>query len=252
MELNQEILVDYLDRTLSPDNSSQVAAQLKENKLAATELQFLQLAVDTVRRDSISQQVSIIRQSFENNQTLTVKKTTGTVRSFYRVGMRIAAIFIFVVGVTSLYKYISVNSQSLYDKQFVGYELSNSRGQTNSSRLTEAYLNKNWKEVEKLYINESVPSRQSSFLVAMADMQQNNFPKAITILENLLINIKSTGDDSYREETEYYLSLAYLMNHQVDKSMVLIHKIKEDPSHTYYPLVSKMSSIDLKIIELKK
>lgn len=252
MEPNQEILVDYLDQVLSTENSSRVAAQLKENPQAAMEMQYLQMAIDTVRRDSIAKQVSTIRQSYENNQILTAKKTPATVRRFYTVSLRIAALFIFLVGVTFLYKYISVSSQSLYEKQFTGYELSNSRGQTNADILTEAYQNKNWKEVEALYRNESVTSNKSSFLAAMAEMQQNRFSQAVTIFENLLVSIQRTGDDSFREETEYYLSLSYLMNHQVNKGIALIQKIKQDPTHTYYPLVSKMSSIDLKIIELKK
>jgi hypothetical protein len=32
----------------------------------------------------------------------------------------------------------------------------------------------------------------------------------------------------------------------------MINKIKSNPGHTYYPLVTKISPIDLKIIELKK
>ena len=252
MEPNQEILVDYLDKLLSPEDSSKLATQLKEDVKAAMELQFLQLAIDTVRRDGISQQVFAIRQSFENNQTLSVKKRTGLVRSIYRVSMRVAAIMVFLIGITLLYKYISVSSQTLYEKQFTGYELTNSRGQSNSNILTEAYQNKNWKEVERIYSNEHVSSNKSDFLAGMASMQQNHFPQAVGIFENLLTRIKSTGDDSFREETEYYLSLAYLMNHEVNKGLQLINKIKEDPSHTYYPLASKISSIDLKIIELKK
>ncbi len=151
MELNQEILVDYLDKSLSPENSSKLATQLKEDVQAARELQFLQLAIDTVRRDGISQQVFAIRQSFENNQMLSVKKTTGLVRSFYRVSMRVAAILVFLIGITVLYKYVSVSSQSLYEKQFTGYELTNNRGQSSFSSLMEAYQNKNWKEVERIY-----------------------------------------------------------------------------------------------------
>jgi hypothetical protein len=83
----------------------------------------------------------------------------------------------------------------------------------------------------------------------MAEMQLNHFQNAISLFENIL-NVK-TGDTTYLEESDYYLSLAYLMNHQADKAIPIINKIKANPNHTYYPLVSKFSSIDLKIIELK-
>ncbi len=86
----------------------------------------------------------------------------------------------------------------------------------------------------------------------MAEMQLNHFPQAVNLFENILNTNGKTGDSSFQEESEYYLSLAYLMNHEENKSILLLDKIKADTSHTYYPLASKLSSIDLKIIELKK
>ncbi len=75
------------------------------------------------------------------------------------------------------------------------------------------------------------------------------FLKPCRFFESVL-NSKS-GDNSYKEEAEYYISLAYLMNHQENKAIQMLDKIKADPNHTYYPMVSKISGIDLKIIELK-
>ena len=85
----------------------------------------------------------------------------------------------------------------------------------------------------------------------MADMELKNFPQAVSLFENILYPKFENADSSFREETEYYLSLAYLMNHQENKGIALLNKIKADTNHTYYPLASKLSSIDLKIIELK-
>ena len=83
----------------------------------------------------------------------------------------------------------------------------------------------------------------------MAEMQLNHFPNAMNLFENIL-NSKS-GDKTFLEESEYYLSLAYLMNHEGNKAVQMFNKIKANPSHTYYPIISKLSPIDLKIIELK-
>jgi hypothetical protein len=252
MEPNQEILIDYLDQQLSPEISSRIANRVKENKETATELQYLKLAIDTVHQDAIRQQVSMVRRSFENDQTISVKKTNGILRTMYRTSLRIAAVFVFLAGIAILYKYITVDRQSVYEKQFTGYELSNTRGQADTDAISNAFQNKNWIEVTKIYSNESAPSNKSGYLAAMAEMQQNHFPQAVAIFENLLNTNRKTGDNSFQEETEYYLSLAYLMNHEVNKSVQLIHKIKADTSNTYYPIVSRISSIDLKIIELKK
>jgi hypothetical protein len=252
MEINQEILIDYLDGKLSPELSGEVAAAIKENPETKAEWICLKLAIDAVSEDSIRQQVSAVRRSFENNQTLSQSKTKVVSFSFYKTGLRIAAVLVLLAGITFLYKYVTLSGQSLYEKQFAPYELSNVRGQADTSGLSEAYESGDWKEVEKIYQIQSVKTHKSAFLAGVAEMQQNQFPQAVHIFESLLTQIKNTGDDAFREETEYYLSLAYLHNHEVGKGLDLIDKIKADPSHRYYPLLSKLSPIDLKIIALKK
>jgi tetratricopeptide (TPR) repeat protein len=248
MRPNNEILIDYLDKGLNQEESNQAENLVKNDIQAASDMEYLKLAIETVRLDAISERVSAIRQSFTKNQTSTEPAKT-IVRSMYTTAMRIAAIFILFIGAAVIYKYISVNNQSVYNKQFTAYELSNTRGLETSDAEAEAYRNKNWNEVVSLYNRENNKSNKSSFLAAMSEMQLNHFPQAVAIFESIL-NTKS-GDNSFREEAEYYLSLAYLMNHEENKAARLFEKIKADTSHTYYPLVSKMSSIDLKIIELK-
>jgi tetratricopeptide (TPR) repeat protein len=127
--------------------------------------------------------------------------------------------------------------------------LSNSRGQDARDAEADAYLNKKWNEVISIYQEQLNKSNQQTFLAGMAEMQLKQFPEAIGLFENI-INAQS-GDISFREEAEYNLSMAYLMNHEGKKAIDIINKIKGNPNHTYYPIVAKISSIDLKIIELK-
>jgi hypothetical protein len=251
MEPNFEILIDYLDQQLSPDTSSGVEKMVLENKEAAADLLYLKLAVDAVRQDVIRQRVSQILEASVTKQQ-TEKQKHGIVRNLYRTSFRVAAVIILLAGIVALYKFISVNSQSLYEKQYSDYELSNSRGQEKTDDLSRAYQNKNWNAVLALYQNEAVHSNKSTFLAGMAEIQEKHFPQAVNILENSIEADTRTSDSSFRDETEYYLSLAYLMDHKVNKSIALMDKIKADPSHPYYPIVSRISYIDLKIIELKK
>jgi hypothetical protein len=101
----------------------------------------------------------------------------------YRISLRVAAIFILVAGISFMYKYVTVSSQSVFEKQFNGYELSTTRGQEKADQVAEAYRNKNWKEVISNYQSETVPSNKSRFLAAMAEMQVNQFPRAIATLK---------------------------------------------------------------------
>jgi hypothetical protein len=249
MQPNKEILIDYLDHLLNQQDTDQIEIMVQNDKSIADELQYLKMGIDTVRLNTINDKVQAIRRSLSNPSVLTEKPANNGIRSIYKMSMRIAAIFILLIGMAILYKYLTVSNLSVYEKQFTGYDLSNLRGQESRDAEAEAYANKNWSEVLTVFQKGNNKSNKAAFLAAIAEMQLNNFPQAVALFENILNN---TGDNSYREETEYYLSLAYLMNHEINKSIRLINKIKADTSHTYYPLALKLSSIDLKIIELKK
>jgi hypothetical protein len=191
----------------------------------------------------INEKVSTVRLSLKN------KPEKAIVRSLYRTSLRVAAILLLVVSSATIYKFIATNDQSVYDRQFLSFELTNTRGAQNRESETEAYRSGNWNEVVKIYRSGNNKSNKNTFLAAMSEMQLNHFREAVTLFEELLYT--KSDDHSFQEETEYYLSLAYLMNHQDLKSMQLINRIKADPSHTYYPLAIKISVIDMKIIALK-
>ena len=137
MQPNNEILIDYLDNQLSQEEAARVETLVQKDILVAGDLQYLKVGLNTVRLDAINGNVSTIRRSLENAKT--TEKPVAIVRSMYKMSMRIAAIFVLVVGVTALYKYVSVNNQSVYNRQFIGYELSNSRGQERRDAEVEAY-----------------------------------------------------------------------------------------------------------------
>jgi hypothetical protein len=235
-----------LNRLVTTDHvavTNQKALLLMDNMQTNTEHEYLKLAMDTIRLHVINEKVSTVRRSLEN------KPEKGVVRSIYRTSLRVAAMLLLIVGSASLYKYISTDNRSVYDRQFVSYELTNTRGAQNREPETEAYRGGEWNEVVKIYQSGNNQSNKNTFLAAMSEMQLNHFQQAVTLFEGLL-NTKS-DDHSFQEETEYYLSLAYLMNHQDLKSVQLMNKIKADPNHTYYPLAVKISDIDMKIITLK-
>jgi hypothetical protein len=244
-----EILIDYLDSLLDPEESSRIDSILQKDMVTAGEMQYLKLAIETVCLNAIREKVSAVRNSQEPVQDSHHKMEKGIVRIMYKTSLRVAAIFILLIGSATLYKYISVTNQSIYEKRFTGFELTNTRGAESRDGEAEAYRNKNWNEVIAIYNAESSKSNKSRFLAAMAEMQLNHFPQAEALFESIL-SIRS-GDNSFQEEAEYYLSLAYLMDHKENKSIQLLNKIKADTSHTYYPMASKISAIDLKIIELK-
>lgn len=216
---------------------------LMNNMQTKVENEYLKLAIDTIRLNVINEKVSVVRRSLEN------KPEKAIVRGMYRTSLRVAAILLLIVGSATVYKYISTDNRSVYERQFLSYELTNTRGAQNRESETEAYRNGKWNEVVKIFHSGNNESNKNTFLAAMSDMQLNHFQEAVTLFEELLFT--KSDDHSFQEETEYYLSLAYLMNHQEFKSLHLMNKIKADPNHTYYFLAVKISDIDMKIMALK-
>jgi hypothetical protein len=251
MNTENNFLIDYLDKQLSGEESGQAEQMIQQDPAAAREFQYLKLAVDTVRRDAIQARVSAVRQSVENNAARTVKPPGAILHRMYSGSLRIAAIVLLFLVSAVVYKYISVNNVSVYNRQFSGYELGTLRGPGAHDSQSEAYRNKNWNEVVADYNAENNPTRKSVFLAAMAQMELAHFPQAVALFEKIL-NADAAGNDSFREEAEYYGALAYLRNHQADKGIAMLARIKADTSHTYWPLAARLSAMDMKIIELKK
>ena len=247
MQPDNKILIDYIDKQLNQEETARMETALQRDIDLNRELQYLNFAIDTVRLDVINQKVALIRLS-QAKQPI-VEAAPAILRSMYKTSLRVAAVIVIFFCLAAVYKFSSVNNQAFYNKQFSGYELSNTRGQEAHEAEVDAYQNNKWNEVISIYHSGTNKSNQQTFLAAMAEMQLNHFQNAITLFEDLL-NSKS-GDTTYHEESEYYVSLAYLMNHEGNKALQMINKIKANSNHTYYPIVSKFSAIDLKIIELK-
>ena len=224
---------------------------LTNQQIQQSEALFLEMAIDTIRLDAITSKVKAVRAALEQTHAKTIQPTQAIVRTMkpYQVALRIAAVVILILGSASIYKYSTVNTHTLYIQQYAGYELATNRGASTADAQTNAYRNKDWKEV--IVLNSAAVSRtnRSCFLAAMAEMELKQFPQALALLQNILAN---KGDESFRDEAEYYTALAYMGNHEGQKAAGIIAQIKANPSHTYYPLVAEISGINLKIIELKK
>jgi hypothetical protein len=247
---NNELLIDYLDGKLSPEENSELEFVLQEDKNTSIDLEYLKLALDTVRLNAITGKVNAVRQSIMATPANKISVNRGTVRTMYRNVMRIAAIVVLTLGLASVYKYTSVNSQSVYKNQFIPYDLSITRGGEDRVREDEAYSDKNWNEVVAIFHDQKLKSNKSIFLAGVAEMQLQHYSQAEVLFQQILAG--NSADSSFQEEAEYYCALTCLMNHEETKGINLINKIKSDTNHRYYPIASKITGIDLKIINLKK
>ena len=251
LQNNELLLIDYLDKTLSPEEGVQVDSLIRNDKQVAEEWEYLKMAVEAVELDAIRGQVLNVRQSFHIHASPVVKSSGGVVRSLYKTGLRIAAILILLLGISLFYKYNTVNNTSVYHQYFADYTLNTSRGENSSNAMDEAYRNQNWDGVMAAFNQESFKTNKAYFLAGMAALKLEKYPEAVSHFEFILNANTRSGDKYFQDDAEYYLALAYLMDNQTDKGVSLLNKIRVNKNHLYYPLARQISSTDLKIIELK-
>lgn len=250
-QANELLLIDYLDKNLSPEETVQVESLIRSDKPAAESWEYLKMAVEAVQLSAIREQVQVVRKSVRALPVAETNTSGALIRNMYKTGLRIAAVLILLMGVSLFYKYGTVTNDSVYHQYFTDYNLNTSRGEGARNSMDEAYRNKNWNGVIAAFSQESAKTNKSWFLAGMAELELQNYTAAVGYFENIIaVNAKS-GDQYFQDEAEYYLALSYLMNKQTDKGVSLLHKIGENKNQTYYPLVRQISSTDLKIIELK-
>jgi tetratricopeptide (TPR) repeat protein len=211
---------------------------------------YLALAINTIRLNAINNKVQTVRLSFEQGQKMNAEPVKGIVRtmSFSKMAMRIAAVLFILVSSAVVYKYGSVNMLSLYNQHFTAYELGTTRGESNPDVQVFSYQNANWQDVVAINNMALIKTNKSLFLAGMSEMELKQYPKAAELFRTVLAN---KMDESFREDAEYYSALAFLANHEGKQALKMINQIKANPDHKYYPLVLKISAVDLKIIELK-
>lgn len=248
---NELLLIDYLDKNLSPEETVQVDSMIRNNKQFATEWAYLNMAVEAIELNAIREQVVNARNKFAYMTEPVTEASGAVVRNMYTTALRVAAIVIMVLGAAIFYKYSTVDNSSIYQQNFTEYTLSTTRGESNQDPVEEAYRNKNWNAVMQDFNQAAVKTNESFFLSGMAALELKKYPEAVSRFEQIL-NVNAKSDDKYfQDEAQYYLALAYLMNHQTDKGVSMLNEIRANKNQVYYPLARQISATDLKIIKLK-
>lgn len=141
----------------------------------------------------------------------------------------IAAVFISI----EIYKFYKLSANGLYSESYEPYELNNTSGiDLKQSDIDTAYREKRYSDVTKIVFHRSLTPRES-FLRGLSYLETGDHSRAITSFQSVLSDSTKTIDRLTKDGSEYYLSLAYLKNHDYDESIELMSKIHDDPKHTY-------------------
>src|SRR5579872_1678619 len=103
MQPDNEIMIDYLDEQLNKEEADQMERALQKDIDLNRELQYLKLAIDTVRLDAIKHKVVSGRQLHVKRSTVE-PAAPAILRTMYKTGLRVAAVIVFFLCIATIYR----------------------------------------------------------------------------------------------------------------------------------------------------
>jgi tetratricopeptide (TPR) repeat protein len=251
---NEILLIDYIDNNLETEDRLHAEQLIREDGQAANELKAFQFAVELIREAGLQAQVAAARKEFQAGAKLIPigKKDGGTVvRSMYKNVFRVAAMVVLFLGAAAIYEYAATNASGVFDKNYTSFDLNTSRGNNTDGDIEKAYRNKDWAAVKNIFNGQKEKSTKAWFLSGMADMELKNYTTAIASFKEVMNQNKGRADEYFQEEAEYYLAMSYLAAGQPVEGVAILQKIRADKNHLFNKKAAEMSSMDLKVLELK-
>jgi len=153
-----------------------------------------------------------------------------SVKKILRYGMAIVAGIFLVVAIVKIYQFLQLSTDGLYREVFVNYQLplTNDTSLSDRAKIEDMYRKKNFKAIIAEAKRPRVPDDKTFLLIGISYLETNDPFNAIATFRQ----IKPTGD--YKQEAQYYLSLAYLRNNDYDQALGLMQQIKNNKSHGYH------------------
>lgn len=250
---NEHLLINYFDRTLEEREMREVEELINTDLEVRNQWQYLQLAVEAVEYAALYDQVAAVKENFRTIQPVEVLQPSHkkSVRVIMRPFMRVAAAVLVLIVGTVAYKYFTVSATHVYEKTFIAYNLSTTRGQAAITNIEQAYRNKNWNGVIATANSSSLTDNKALFLAAMAHLQLHNFAAANKLFEQVLRNNSQTGDDYFQDEAQFYLAMCNLADNHPVQAIILLQQIRADKNHLYHQQAMQVGKMDLELLKIK-
>jgi hypothetical protein len=250
---NENLLINYLDRTLEEREMREVEALINSDPEMRKQWQYLQLAVDAVEYAALYDQVAAVRENFRTIQPAQIIQPTprqGVLVSMRRQLRIAAAVLLLIVG-AGAYKYFTLSATGVYQQAFIAYTLPTTRGQATITDIERAYQAQNWSEVIAAVTKSSLTDNKALFLAGMAHLQLQQYAAASHSFEQVQKNNTQTGDDYFQDEAEFYGALSELANGHTQKAITALQNIRANKGHLYHEQASRIGNIDLQILKIK-
>lgn len=199
---NSERIDRYLRNQMTPEESEAFLHDLKEDKDLREEAQMTALLIKGMKEEQAKQEAALTEAILSSGNSHRAK----TIKLVKWVGS-IAAMFILIFGATTFWNKQS-DVDALFNQYYTSYDVSSARGGDDEAIKTE---------LAELY-NKVGTEKDISPIIARLQ----------TIYDNIQTNNDEYADYSYYEnDIAWYLALAYVKDHELDKARKLIKPLIE-------------------------
>jgi len=249
-----EMLIRYIDNELSDTEKAATEKLLQEDAALQERLQNLVASKQAIRSLGIKQQVQLLQQEYLNEVTKQETPTAKVIKASnpLKAFMRIAAALILVVAGYGVYQYTATTNSSLYEDNFISYQLPVTRGNVQETNIDSLYHAKRYDAVIAAVSAKQSKTQEDYFLAAQSALMLNNANAAIEDFQKIELLNNNSSDKYFAEETDYYLALAYIKANRIEEAKKQLEKITSNRQHAYYNKAKEISSMKLTILEWKK
>ncbi len=234
---NDELLVRYLDGELTGADKSSVDQQLAADKQLRQQFESLLLATEAVRYYGLQQKVAAIHTMMMPEMQVPLPSLPGRKKVVRIISAVAAAAILFIAGYWMLSP-SNPSADKIFAAQYHTYTLPVTRGAEPASVIGQLYQEKNYTTVLAAIKKTGTATPQSYFLAGSAAMELKDDKTALHYFSMVLDFNETNPSPVYKDETEYYMALAYLRSGDENNASAILERIKNDPAHTYYSEVT--------------
>src|SRR5450631_3568493 len=202
-----ELLIQYLDGELDGDQLEAIKKSIDEDGPLRAELEKLYLAKEVMKSYGLKNKIGLLHSDMMQELKMNVAPGIGVTRRILRYSVRIAAVVVLLVGLSTLYQYYTVSPEKLFKENFQVFTLRETRG-IPGSLLEDSYKKENMREVIQMFNRLKDPKPEDYFLAGNAFLSSHQPAKAIQAFVALQEKNRTNNTHYFEEDTEYYLALS--------------------------------------------
>ena len=209
-------LEKYLREQMTPEENEEFLNDLRNDKELCEEMQTTVLMIKTLKEDQAKQDAEIIEE-------VLASKKKAKIITIVRRTLSIAAIFILIFGVTTLWNRQS-DTDALFKQYYVSPEISSPRGGDEDT-------------VKQELTNLFIKIRTEKDITPIINRLQ-------TIHDSIVADNEEYDEYKYSQNTiDWYLALAYIKVENLEKAKELLKPLADDGNKDATEIIKAIDSL---------